>query len=402
MSGGFIILYDSQYKKMLEDAINPEKNILKWYCTDHIETELVQIGLEIMRDGYVKRMTKIVFIVGTHRRRSYVHKMFLTMGFLEEQLINVYQLYWGVSRMYYKRCMMHMDAELDGIILGISHGKCGITAARLPGKVCNLCCSSQDIYFNFKTIRNLFIEYPEQLKNVKYVIMDMFDYTYFNYDTLLAGENMTYLEESGFECEFRNGIEKRKNVCDINQYLHDFWQEGSQNIRKREILKDLLPKMNAADGEWWGKWEDSLTDRDAVLSESQIEEYEKAPRYTSIQINVYEETIGFQAKAFEKLLCMLEDINPHIRMFAVMLPKYYVVERFEAAVNEVWRKAFLTIIESMEQRYRNFKYVDFKNTERIQQTREYWADLTHLNKAGAAAMTDCIRERLATQYGLHI
>ena len=332
MSGGFIILYDSQYKKMLEDAINPEKNILKWYCTDHIETELVQIGLEIMRDGYVKRMTKIVFIVGTHRRRSYVHKMFLTMGFLEEQLINVYQLYWGVSRMYYKRCMMHMDAELDGIILGISHGKCGITAARLPGKVCNLCCSSQDIYFNFKTIRNLFIEYPEQLKNVKYVIMDMFDYTYFNYDTLLAGENMTYLEESGFECEFRNGIEKRKNVCDINQYLHDFWQEGSQNIRKREILKDLLPKMNAADGEWWGKWEDSLTDRDAVLSESQIEEYEKAPRYTSIQINVYEETIGFQAKAFEKLLCMLEDINPHIRMFAVMLPKYYVVERFEAAV----------------------------------------------------------------------
>ena len=68
----------------------------------------------------------------------------------------------------------------------------------------------------------------------------------------------------------------------------------------------------------------------------------------------------------------------------------------------MWMKAFLTIIESMEHRYLNFKYVDFKNTERIQQTREYWADLTHLNKAGAAAMTDCIRERLATQYGLHI
>ncbi len=41
-------------------------------------------------------------------------------------------------------------------------------------------------------------EYDEQIKSVKYIVIDMFDYTYFNYDVLMASECESYLESSGF------------------------------------------------------------------------------------------------------------------------------------------------------------------------------------------------------------
>lgn len=53
-------------------------------------------------------------------------------------------------------------------------------------------------------------EYDEQIKSVKYIVIDMFDYTYFNYDVLMASECESYLESSGFLGETRNGMSEKQ------------------------------------------------------------------------------------------------------------------------------------------------------------------------------------------------
>ena len=201
----------------------------------------------------------------------------------EEQLINIFQYYWGeANQMRYDRIMMHNNRTIDGLIFGISHGRMGIDENYLPGNVINLSCSSQDIYFNFRTLYNVIKKYPEKLANVKYLIFDMFDYTYFNYDTLMAGECETFLEASGFECEFRNGIEKQRDVKKLNSELFEFWREGTKKDKKRELLELVFPKMKIKNNEWYKVWKDDLLDHTWTLSENDIMLYNNTPSYSTL------------------------------------------------------------------------------------------------------------------------
>ena len=71
----------------------------------------------------------------------------------------------------------------------------------LPGNVLNFCSSSQDIYFKTKVLSSLVEEYYDFVSSARYVIFDLFDYTYFNYDVLLSNECLGYLAYNGFFCE---------------------------------------------------------------------------------------------------------------------------------------------------------------------------------------------------------
>lgn len=135
MSEKVIILYDSQYKRALEAALDKKIEDVKWYSVDSMTTQLYEIAVTIMQDGCVTSNARVFVLVGTYKRRKYIWNMLLTIGYSEEQLVNVYQFYWEMqSQMRYRRIMSHTCDILDGIVLGISHGKCGIDVERLPGR----------------------------------------------------------------------------------------------------------------------------------------------------------------------------------------------------------------------------------------------------------------------------
>ena len=141
MSEKVIILYDSQYKRALEAALDKKIEDVKWYSVDSMTTQLYEIAVTIMQDGCVTSNARVFVLVGTYKRRKYIWNMLLTIGYSEEQLVNVYQFYWEMqSQMRYRRIMSHTCDILDGIVLGISHGKCGIDVERLPRRWVNLCC----------------------------------------------------------------------------------------------------------------------------------------------------------------------------------------------------------------------------------------------------------------------
>lgn len=391
MSEKVIILYDSHYKRVLEAALDKKIEDVKWYSVDSMTTQLYEIAVTIMQDGCVTSNARVFVLVGTYKRRKYIWKMLLTIGYSEEQLVNVYQFYWEMqSQMRYRRIMSHTCDILDGIVLGISHGKCGIDVERLPGRWVNLCCSSQDIYYNYKTLCAVLDEYNEQIKSVKYIVIDMFDYTYFNYDVLMSSECETYLESSGFLGETRNGMSEKRNIEQINEELIHFWQEGREDRIKKALFEKVFPEMKIADKNWYGTWKDDLIDQARTLSQKEIEDYRNWTKFSAIQTKIYESTITFQTEAFQKMLQRITEINSDIHILGVLLPKYIVAEQMEAELNKVWKEVFVPIVREMENTYKNFAFFDLKGMDIVQQSRAYWWDMTHLNKEGARIMTEYI------------
>ena len=51
MSEKVIILYDSQYKRALEAALDKKIEDVKWYSVDSMTTQLYEIAVTIMQDG---------------------------------------------------------------------------------------------------------------------------------------------------------------------------------------------------------------------------------------------------------------------------------------------------------------------------------------------------------------
>lgn len=72
MSEKVIILYDSQYKRALEAALDKKIEDVKWYSVDSMTTQLYEIAVTIMQDGCVTSNARVFVLVGTYKRRKYI------------------------------------------------------------------------------------------------------------------------------------------------------------------------------------------------------------------------------------------------------------------------------------------------------------------------------------------
>ena len=70
MSEKVIILYDSQYKRALEAALDKKIEDVKWYSVDSMTTQLYEIAVTIMQDGCVTSNARVFVLVGTYKRRK--------------------------------------------------------------------------------------------------------------------------------------------------------------------------------------------------------------------------------------------------------------------------------------------------------------------------------------------
>lgn len=104
------------------------------------------------------------------------------------KVIDFYLLYRAaLPPMIVDRVMQNpLKNRYNGMILGISHAKVGILPQLLNGDFCNLSVSSQDIYYNMKTLEYCMNIYANKIQDLEYLIFDMYDYTYFNFDVSLS------------------------------------------------------------------------------------------------------------------------------------------------------------------------------------------------------------------------
>ncbi len=120
----------------------------------------------------------------------------------------------------------------------------GIHSSYLPGNALNFACSSQDIYYNYLTARKIWDEYSEKVKAVKYVVIDMYDWTYFNFEALMTGVTVDYFIRSGFDCPKALDEKEYKSVSltwdEINRFLIEIREASEQEKCLLHVFFDNL------------------------------------------------------------------------------------------------------------------------------------------------------------------
>ena len=281
-------------------------------------------------------------------------------------------------------------AKYKCIVLGLSHAEVGIIPDVLSVPTANLAVSSQDLFYNYYTMRYVVEKYKEKLAGLKYVIIDMYKYNYFNYDVSLSKMASVYWSVGGYN-HLEHHFSKNHNYScsfeDLIYYiLKNHCGELDDNILEKwkqffaiDYTRINQKYFNCID----------FPGRNQVVGKELIENYNYCPSNVK---NVYENTIRENIDIFEKLLCLIKSINPDIKVFLVHMPMYY--EAWERAKQFYipWREEFNRIIEETS-KHHSFEYIDWTEHE-LANEEIYWFDVEHLNYLGALRFSNTINDEL--------
>lgn len=107
-------------------------------------------------------------------------------------------------RIHFSEC----DYDPQGLILGNSHVFYGILTDYLSMPAMKLSASSQDIFQSYKTITGSIELYRNKLDNLKWVMVDLYDYNEFNRDLSLSSVMFSNLVRGGYWRNITLGLTK--------------------------------------------------------------------------------------------------------------------------------------------------------------------------------------------------
>ena len=126
-----------------------------------------------------------------------------------------------------------------------------------------------------------------------------------------------------------------------------------------------------------------LSQRKNVVNDKQIDSYE----YNRASIvQVFEKTVKENKKHLEALFNLLFKINPKIKIYLTVLPKYVEVEALDAKQLYKHKAVFFGAVNELKSKF-NFEFIDFKTSSDIMYNRKYFFDANHLNYYGAMRLT---------------
>lgn len=381
-----IIIYQEQYRRLLEASLASDVDVVAWLSVDNAA------GMNAGEVIAAQVIDYFCLMISKWALKTEIKEMLAELGVADSSILDVYKAYMaGFPKERYKRILDHCGSDpLDGLVLGISHGVAGILENKMPGKVCNFCESSQDIFYNLKVLERVCEEYPEKIANLKYVIFDMFDYTYFNFDTLLTGAYDGFVEESGFLCESRYFWNKEKTPEQLNAEFELRWAEGNTPLQQ-ELLGEIFPALRENDDELYRGFT-IYKERKHFLTEEEISIATKYYRAISLQTKVFENTIAFQIDNFEKILKKLYEINPNMKVYLLLIPKHISMEKLDSVANLRWKPFFEGIINEFKELYPFIELLDMKNCEDFSADSSLYFDISHFNFEGASRFTEYLAE----------
>ncbi len=119
------------------------------------------------------------------------------------------------------------------------------------------------------------------------------------------------------------------------------------------------------------------------MTEKELEEYQIE---TSVVTKDFNETKEQNMESFEKILILLNRINPDIKIKIVLIPRCSYIEKRMEPYDKVLRIEFMENLDQMQRKY-PFEIFDLKGLEEISSHREYYYDGEHLNRYGAEKFT---------------
>ena len=283
-----------------------------------------------------------------------------------------------------------VNDHYDGLVFGISHSEVGIIPQRLGnGIYANLAVGSQDLYYNYKTLEYCLSCYPDKIRSLRTVILDMYDYSYFNYDVSLSAQLPQYLGFGGYNKDQHNFIDnKNYKSITFNEIVNLALSEHIQGVT--EEMVDVWEMMFGPDVySCFECMEHNLLNfkyRIEVVSDEKCNEF----RLKSIAEKVFERTVTENISVIRNFFELLTTINPDIKVYLVTIPRFEGVWNKEEIMVRNWKDRFIDIISQLQKDYR-FEYLDLSRHE-IATCRYYYHDHSHFNIYGAMRFTDMLND----------
>lgn len=284
--------------------------------------------------------------------------------------------------------------HFDGMILGISYAFVGILAEKLNLPFCNLAISSQDLYYNLKTLEFCIIHYKHKIPNLKYLIIDLYDYTYFNYDVSLSRNIYDYLEWGGFNLDEHN--------LSINKHYITTMETWNDLLIKRKCQYLDLSNVDLWNGLFpdvygYNNYEDfsnfdHIENRNKIICDEDIEKYVVE---TAIVKNTYEKTIKENIGYLDQLLQLAKQTWPDIKIYLITLPQYVKTREKRKNSYAPWEVQFKSVLNDLNKKH-NFIYKSFYDHP-MTQDNIYFHDINHLNYYGAFTFTQLINDMLENE-----
>ena len=328
-----------------------------------------------------------LFVI-TERNTDVIEDMLKEQGISDEKIVLFWKLYSaGLPTMVCDKIMMNPNVqEYDGFIIGLSHAEVGVIPSMLNGTFCNLAVSSQDIYYHYKTIEYCIQNYPEKFKNLKYAVIDLCDYNCFNYDNSLSNAAVNYLGFGGFNLDKHNFSQNKSfniEYEDIKRELEKQKFEGLTDINIANWSVNFSDVYELANYEGFNSVYKNLKNRISVVSDVQIDNYQYSRGTVT---HVFEKTVKENIETLENMFELLLSVNPEIKIYTTIIPKFIEVEARDAKELLKHEKIFFDVIEKFKEKY-NIVLVDFKKNSDIIYNRNYFFDANHLNYYGALRLT---------------
>lgn len=314
-----------------------------------------------------------------------VEKYLLNIGINKYKIVPLYKIIKFISKIkctsnYIEESLKNNNIHIEGLCFGLSYGQVAIIPKYLDFNLYNFCLGSQDLYYTLQQIRYLKKEHREKLNNLKYVLLDMYNYTYFNYDVSLTKNAFNFIYDNGFQYDVHN-LNRNKN------YSTEIVNISKENLSNNEIMffKQIfkLDIMQRKDKRYYFNEKEI----DYCLDDEELKRNNIFPMgYSSIQNKCFLRTEKENIKIFEDILYEISELDKNIKIYLILIPRYMTREISMLNIESIWKEKFYKILEKYSHEY-EFELLDLKNNSYLSNKREFYMDLEHLNYEGSKKFT---------------
>ncbi|SHI41944.1 hypothetical protein SAMN02745163_00219 [Clostridium cavendishii DSM 21758] len=318
-----------------------------------------------------KELSKIKFdyILIASQYHVEIIEEIMKLGIDASKVINFFKIH---NRNFKLINYLNLKEEVDAVAIGMSYGECGINPEFLSFKLFNLALSSQDIYYDDKTLRYLI-----EKKKIRKVIFEL-PYYILNYD-LSRTKNMD-LCYTNYYYIFNDLHSYDKVDFNLNEFLI------YENIINEKVYNDRFNEFYCS-----GNFEREFRIYDEIMAKESIQEVENfgddiIKNYKLYFVRQYKDTIEENKGILEGLLGFLN--KQGVNVYFVVTPSLL---RYNNDIFLESKNKFHEYMGDLKEKYKfdlydffedeDFKYADFK-------------DYTHLNYNGSKKFTKKLNRKL--------
>lgn len=311
----------------------------------------------------------------------------------EECIVDFFEMY---AEQKIDKVMQACVRKCDGVILGISHAALGINPRYLAGECRNLANGSEDIYYHYQVLKKCVASYGDKVENLKYVIVDLYDYTIFNYDASLSEQILFYWSHGGLmedkhhfarNTHYSKSLEEEMKAKGYYSLVENKLRLLRKNLFDEKLIQKELQELYSTEEPIYLGYNDFPLETQfssCISQEPQIPfnmHYMGEKRYPdTMQENIY---------WLEQTIKLLLEINQNIKIYFLLMPRYYKLEEYHNVLLQDYREEFERIINKFERAY-GIKYLNMKNVDGISRNPHFYRDTAHLNYYGSIAFTNIL------------